>query len=111
MAKIVYWRRELPPLSEQLEGEHEVASSSPRVHYEWAAPDAHWSACHAELLACARERITQEVARLGGSCAHVVDEVVRARRDEATQEFWLEGTFTFLLYRHPEPPPAAPPTP
>ncbi len=101
MAQIIYWRRELPPLSEQLEGEHEVTATSDRVHFSWGERDALWGRCHDSLMARARERITQEVLRLGGSCAHVTDEHVTSHRDDGAGEFWLSGMFRFTLYRHP----------
>lgn len=101
MSKVIYWRRELPPLSECVEGEHEVTATSDRVQLDWANRDALWGRCHDSLMASARARITQEVERLHGSCAHVLDESISSRRDEATLEFWLEGRFTFVLYVHP----------
>ena len=101
MAQIVCWRRELPPLSEQIEGEHEVTATSERIHASWAERDALWGRCTDSLMARARERITQEVLRLGGTCAHVVDEAVTSRRDDGAEEFWLEGRFSFVMYVHP----------
>ncbi len=103
-SKIVYWRRELPPLSEQLEGEHEVTASSERVHLTFAERDGLWGRCYEDLMAQARERIRQEVERLGGSCAHVLDEAIVARQDEASGEFWLAGTFRYVMYVHPPSP-------
>lgn len=102
--KLVYWRRELPPLSEQIEGEHELTADSARVHASWADRDALWGQCHADLMERARLRLRQEVARLGGSCAHVVDEAITARHDDHTDEFWLHGRFRFVLYVHPPDP-------
>jgi hypothetical protein len=101
MAEIVYWRRELPPSSEQMEGEHEITAGSDRVHYSYAERSALWGRCYESLMSHLRERIIQEVARLGGSCAHVTDEAIRARQDDAAGEFWLEGTFRFVMYVHP----------
>ena len=101
MAQIVYGRRELPPLSEELEGSHEVTAHSDKVHYDWADRDGLWGKCYDSLMAAARARIAQEVDRLHGSCAHVVDEQITSKTSDATGEFWLIGTFTFVLYRHP----------
>jgi hypothetical protein len=101
MDKIIYWRRELPPLSEQVEGEHELTAESDRVHVSWADRDALWGRCHASLMRHARDRMIQEVERLGGSCAHVLEESVTAKHDETTDEFWLAGKFQFLVYVHP----------
>ena len=101
MPSIVYWRRELPPLSEQIEGEHEITADSARVHGAWGDRDALWSRCHDDLMSRARARIGDEVTRLGGSCAHVVDEVIAVRRDDGSGDFWLSGTFRYVMYVHP----------
>lgn len=101
MAKIVYWRRELPPLSEQIEGEHELTAASDRVPDSWAERDALWGRCYDSLMTHARARLVDEIHRLGGSCAHVVDELIASRHDAATGEFWLQGTFRYVLYVHP----------
>ena len=104
MADLIYWRRELPPLSEQLEGEHEITADSERVHASWADRDTLWGRCYQDLMARARERIIQEVLRLGGSCAHVLDEAVTMKRDDRTEEFWLAGRFRYVMYVHPPAP-------
>jgi hypothetical protein len=106
MSQIIYWRRDLPPLSEELEGTHEVIARSEHIHADWADRDGLWGKCYDSLMAAARARIVQEVERLGGSCAHVVDEEIVSKTDDGTGQFWLIGTFTFVLYRHPRPPAA-----
>jgi hypothetical protein len=98
---IIYWRRDLPPLSEKVEGEHEVTATSNRVHASWSERAQLWGRCYDNLMTHASERITQEVVRLGGSCAHVTDEAVTSHQDDATGEFWLSGTFRFVMYVHP----------
>jgi hypothetical protein len=47
----------------------------------------------------AADRLEQEVARLGGRCAHVLEEAIDSRHDDATNEAWLHGRFTYMLYR------------
>ncbi len=101
MAKIIYWRRELPPLSEQIEGEHEVDATSPAMHYDFGARDTLWGRCYPLLLEAAEVRIAQEVERLGGSCAHIVDETVTVKLDDAAATFALRGAFRFIMYVHP----------
>jgi hypothetical protein len=49
----------------------------------------------------AQARLEQEVVRLGGNYAHVLDESVDSRHDDVTGESWLHGSFTYMLYRHP----------
>jgi hypothetical protein len=53
------------------------------------------------LMAQARERLEQEIARLGGHYAHVLDESVDSRHDDVAGEAWLHGRFTYMLYRRP----------
>jgi hypothetical protein len=101
MAKIIYWRRELPPLSEQVEGEHEVEADSAAIAQEVGGRQQLWGRCYPALLEVAEQRMAQEVRRLGGSCAHVVDEVITARVDDAAGTFALHGRFRYVLYVHP----------
>jgi hypothetical protein len=44
-------------------------------------------------------RLEQEVLRLEGHYAHVLNESVDSRHDGATNESWLRGRFTYMLYR------------
>lgn len=103
MAKVVYWRRDLPPLSEQIEGEHELVATSEHVHASWADREALWGQCYQSLTRRAEERLVQEVKRLGGSCAHVLSEQVTAKRDDAAETMWLVGLYRYVMYRHPTP--------
>jgi hypothetical protein len=97
--KAVYWHRELPPVDAELMAEHVVEATSSRVKGAVGHRDELWDTCYAELMANAQLRLTQEVARLGGHYAHVLDESVDTRRDDATGEAWLHGVFTYTLYR------------
>src|SRR3954468_4228101 len=99
--QIVYWHRELPPLTAEMEGEHTIEAVSRRVPLSFARDDEAWRQCHADLMSRARARLEQEVARLGGNYAHVRHELVHPRRDEATGEAWLCGRFDYVLYRDP----------
>jgi hypothetical protein len=58
-----------------------------------------WHRCYATLMEHAQHRLEQEITRLGGAYAHVLDEHVDSRRNDATGETWLHGRFTYLLYR------------
>lgn len=103
MSKVIYWRRELPPLHEEVEGEHEVEAESRHVPNDFAHRAELWGRCYPSLVEEAERRIAMEVARLGGSCAHVLDEQVTARVNDAAGEFALHGRFRFVMYRHPAP--------
>jgi uncharacterized protein (DUF2384 family) len=52
-------------------------------------------------MATAENRLAQEVARLGGDFAHVHDEAVDTKHDDAAGEAWLHGRFSYMLYRRP----------
>jgi hypothetical protein len=97
---IVYWHRELPPSDAEQMGEHVVEATSARVPSTLAHRDELWDRCYEDLMAEARARLEQEVVRLGGNYAHVLDESVDSRRDDVTGESWLHGCFTYLLYRN-----------
>ena len=99
--KVVYWRRDLPPLRDESIGEQEVQARSASVALSSVEHDQLWADCYPNLLQAASERITQEVLRLHGSCAHVLDEKIEAKTSYATGEYWLEGRFTYVLYVHP----------
>jgi hypothetical protein len=95
----IYWHRDLPPLAAEVLGEHVVEASSARVPSTLAYRDELWTRCHADLMAQARARLEQEVARLGGRYAHVLDESIEPHHDAATGDAWLQGRFTYMLYR------------
>ena len=97
--KTIYWRRDLPPLDAQLMEEHVVEASSTRVPDTIAHRDELWNRCESELMEDARERLQEEIARLGGRFAHVLDESIEPRHDARTGEAWLHGRFTYTLYR------------
>jgi hypothetical protein len=97
--RIVYWHRELPPLDAEAMGEHTVEATSVRVPDTIAHRDELKDQCYADLMVQARARLEQEVTRLGGHYARVLDEAVDPRHDGATGQAWLHGRFTYRLYR------------
>jgi hypothetical protein len=99
MANTIYWHRELPPLNAKAIGEHIVEANSTRVRGTLEHRDELWEHCHQELMAQTGERIEQEIARLGGSYAHVLGEAIEPRHDAASGEVWLHGRFTYTLFR------------
>jgi hypothetical protein len=98
---VAYWHRDLPPLSAELMAEHTVEASSSRVLGTLAHRDELWDQCYQELMAATNSRLVEEVARLGGHYAHVRDEAISPKHDDAAGEAWLHGTFTYMLYRRP----------
>jgi hypothetical protein len=96
--RIVYWHRELPPLDAEVLGEHTVEAVSEPVAGIIAHRDDLWNLCYEQLMAHAKERIEQEVARLGGRYAHVQEEHVVPKRDELTNQTWLTGRFSYVLF-------------
>jgi hypothetical protein len=101
--KTVYWHRELPPADADILDEHIVEAASARVPGTIAHRDELWDRCYDDLMEQARVRIEQEVARLGGDYAHVLDESVDSRHDDVAGEAWLHGLFTYVLCRRPPP--------
>ena len=97
--KVVYWHRELPPLDAEPIGEHIVEATSGRIPGSLARHDDLWRQCERELMANTEERLREEVARLGGRYAHVLEEVIEPRHDHVAGQTWLRGRFTYTLYR------------
>ena len=101
--RVVYWHRQLPPLDAEMIGEHVLEATSSRVPGTLAHRDELWEHCYQSLLANTEQRFAQEVARLGGDYAHVLDESIDSRRDDVVGEAWLHGRFTYMLYRQAVP--------
>jgi len=97
--KIIYWHSELPPMNAETLGEHTVEATSERVPGTLSHRDELWTQCYEDLMAQVRIRLEQEVARLGGDYAHVLNESVDSKHDFAAGEAWLHGSFTYMLYR------------
>jgi hypothetical protein len=97
----IYWHRELPPANAEPMGEHVLEATSARVAGTLAHRDDMWDRCYRELMVHARERLEQEVVRLGGDCAHVLAEHIEPRRDERSGEAWMYGRFEYELCRLP----------
>ena len=99
--RIVYWHRDLPPIEAEPIAEHTIEASSSRVPGTIAHRDELWDQCYRELMATAESRLRQEVSRLGGDFAHVNDEAIDPKHDDAAGEAWLHGRFGYMLYRRP----------
>lgn len=97
--RAVFWHRELPPVEAELVGEHTIEAESGRVPGTLAHRDELWDQCHADLMAHTDSRLHQEIVRLGGDYAHVLNESIEPRHNEASGESWLHGRFTYVLYR------------
>ncbi len=99
----VYWHRDLPPLEAEPIAEHIVEADSSRIPGTIARRDELWDRCYRELMANAEQRLAQEIARLDGDFAHVLDEAIDPRHDDAAGEAWLHGRFSYVLYRRQAP--------
>jgi hypothetical protein len=89
----------LPPLEAEVMTDDTIEASSDRIAGTLAHRDQLWDRCYRELMTNAESRLIQEVARLGGRYAHVHDESITPRRDDAAGEAWLHGRFTYTLLR------------
>jgi hypothetical protein len=97
--QVVYWHRELPPLEGEPIAQHTIEANSSRVPGTIAHRQELWDQCYRDLMATAESRLAQEVARLGGDFAHVHDEAIEPKHDDAAGEAWLHGRFGYSLYR------------
>ena len=98
-SKVVYWHRELPPVDAELLGEHTLEATSCRVPDTIAHREELWNQCKDDLIVRTCDRLTEEIARLGGRYAHVLHESIDTRHDAVAGEAWLHGRFTYVLYR------------
>ena len=96
---VIYWHRDLPPVTAEMMGEHTVDPDSIRVQGTLTHGHELWTQCYADLMAQTHRRIVQEIGRLGGRYAHIVDESIGSRRDDAHGQAWLHGRFDYVLYR------------
>jgi hypothetical protein len=96
--KVTYWHRELPPFDAEPMGEHMVEATSNRVPGTLVHRDELWNQCYKDLMDQTALRLKQEVGRLGGHYAHVLDESIDSRHDDITGEAWLHGRFNYMLY-------------
>ena len=97
--RMVYWHRELPPLNAEPVGEHTLEATSSRVPDTIAHREELWNQCKDDLMVQANQRLVDEICRLGGQYAHVLDESIDTKHDAAAGEAWLHGQFTYMLYR------------
>jgi len=102
--RVIYWHRDLPPVGADAVGEHILEANSMRVPGTLAHREELWNQCYRDLMAQARLRFQQEVARLGGHYAHVLTESVDSQHDEISGENWLHGRFGYMLYRQAKKP-------
>ena len=65
----------LPPTAEPVE-EHVLEAASRRVPGTLDHRSELWDECYDDLMEQARTRLRQELLRLGGNYAHVLDEIV-----------------------------------
>jgi hypothetical protein len=94
----VFWHRQLPPLNAKMIGEHVIEATSNRIQGSLARRDELWARSYADLMKNTHARLREEIGRLGGHYAHVLDESIESRRDDPTGEAWLYGRFTYTLH-------------
>jgi hypothetical protein len=97
--KAVFWHRDLPPRDAEVIGEHALEAVSGRVPGTLSHRDEIWDRLYEELMTNTDVRLRQEIERLGGRYAHILDESIDSRHDDRVNEAWLHGRFTYVLYR------------
>jgi hypothetical protein len=99
MDPVVYWHRDLPPLSAEPVDEHTIEADSARIPGTISHRDELWDECERGLTRELEQRLAGEVDRLGGRCAHVLGEHIEVKHDFVTGQAWLHGRYTYMLYR------------
>jgi hypothetical protein len=97
--QVIYWHGQLPPVDAEPISEHVVEATSARVKADLAGRGALWDGCHDDLMTRLEDRLRQEVTRLGGDYAHVLEEAIDSQRDDSTGEAWLHGRLNYSLLR------------
>ena len=97
--KAIYWHRELPPLDAEPIGEHFIELNSMHVPGTLAHRDELWQQCYADLMGKVASELDRELFRLEAQYAHILSESVDSKRNDVTNEAWLHGVFTYVLYR------------
>ena len=97
--RMIFWHRELPPLDAVAVAEHHIEATSRRVPGTLAYRDTLWLACHSDLIDQLTVRLRQEIDRLGGRYAHILEESITSRHDDVSGEAWLAGRFRYTLLR------------
>lgn len=95
----IYWHRDLPPPDAEALGEHLVEAASIHVPGTFRRGDQQWTVCYEDLMAQTRARLGEEIRRLGGTCAHVLEEHIETRHNDAAGDAWLYGRFRYVLFR------------
>jgi hypothetical protein len=99
MPQTIFWHRDLPPATARACGEHTVEADGARERGTLEHRDELWERWYQQLMTRARDRLAQEMARLGGDYAHVLTEAIDPRHDDSTGEVWLHGRFAYTLFR------------
>jgi|SRR5215467_853377 len=98
-SQVIFWHSELPPVDAEPMEEHVVEAQSKRVPSSIAHRGDLWNLCCEELMVQVGFRLKQEILRLGGNYAHVLNESIHSKHDDVSGEAWLHGQFTYMLYR------------
>lgn len=97
----IFWHRELPPADAEPIDEHIIEATSYDVSHSLEHRDELWDRCYGDLMAQAQNRLEQEIGRLGGCYAHVLDEHVETQSDPVMGKTRLKGRFRYVLYGRP----------
>ena len=95
----IFWHRDLPPADAQPLGAHVVEATSDHVPGKFGHMDEQWGVCYETLMSSVRRRLTDEITRLGGTCAHVLQETIEARHNDVVGDAWLHGRFEYMLFK------------
>lgn len=97
----IFWHRDLPPEGARPLGSHELEANSPPTTWRYGDRDALWAEHQPLLDAAVRQRLTQELDRLGADFAHVVEEHVEAHIEVNAGTFELRGRYGYVALAAP----------
>ncbi len=97
--KRIFWHGDLPPLEAEMLDEHWVVARSDAVKYRFDHKTELWAQCVDSLRVNLEHRLGQEIRRLGGDYAHILDERVVPKIDHESDTYCLEGRYDYVLFR------------
>ena len=98
--KIVYWHRELPPLSAELMAEHTLEATSSRVPGTISHRNELWDRCYLELMANTQIRLAQESLASGATTpTSAMNPSTSAMTTRLAKRGYTDASY--MLYRRP----------
>jgi len=99
--KRIYWHSDLPPLEDKIAGKYQVTAESDPIPLDYRHKDELRGRSEPSLALRLEDRLGQEIDRLGGHCAHILEEHITPVIDYHNNQYRLRGTYTYVLFLAP----------